>query len=130
MLRPRNAILFKKPLKPDSRRKHGRVICEMVSCSLGEVLDACAAGVRVRAGKEYEYRIGDIIVFTISGEDRPLTFKGRVMWTKRRGIRKFEMGIQFIELTELNRLALAQLARGAVFNTTFFTSINPSPRII
>lgn len=117
-------------VRPDCRRKHGRVVCEMVSCSLGEVLDACAAGVRVRAGKENEYRTGDIVVFTITGEDRPLTFKGRVMWKKRRGIRRHEMGIQFIELSELNRQALVQLARGAVFNTTFFTSLAPSRRVV
>ncbi len=130
MQRPRNFNPIPQLLKHDCRRAHGRVMCEMVTCSLGEVLDACAAGLRVRSAKPYEFANGDIVVFTINGEDKPLEFKGRVIWTKKRGIRRFEMGLSFIELTSECREALAQLAQGAAFNTTFFTSMTRRRRAV
>lgn len=130
MQRPRNFNPIPRLIAPDCRRSHGRVVCEMVTCSLGEVLDACGAGLRVRSAKPYEFAQGDIVSFTINGEDQPLEFKGRVIWTKKRGIRRYEMGLSFVELTPECRQALAQLAQGAAFNTTFFTSMTPRRRAI
>lgn len=98
------------PSTPDPRRRVARHRTEVITCALGEVTDLSRAGMRLvskgkpplQAGREAQIRLvfprGSILV----------TVQAR--WIKRKGLRKYEMGFQFLNLTEAAEKALDSLA--------------------
>lgn len=99
----------------DPRRRHGRVRCLDIDCNLGEILDVSASGMRVRTNQRPP-TIGTSLTTTLTGLDGPVEFSGVVVWTKRSGFFKFEVGIEFRELSAQMRTALARLARASAHN--------------
>ncbi len=99
----------------DNQRRNGRVRCIDIACTLGAVLDISASGARVGiSGRPPS--VGSTIPVTITGLDGAVDFCGQVMWTRRRGLFKFEVGIQWKDLTPIMRQALVRLARAASQN--------------
>ena len=94
----------------DPRRRVTRHKTEVITCALGEVADLSRAGMRLicktkpplQPGREAQIRLvfprGSILV----------TVQAR--WLKRRGLRTYEMGFQFLNLTEAAEKALDSLA--------------------
>jgi len=103
--------------KDIQRRRHGRVLCRDVECSLGTLLDLSASGMRVRtSGKPPA--IGSLFATTLEGLDGPMLVGGVIMWTKRAGFLKFEVGIEFREVTPAMKQTLTRLARSSSQNET------------
>ena len=99
-------------------RRHGRVACQGVVCSVGEVLDLSASGLRVLT----RYRLpeqGEVFVVTIYTMQGPLALLGRVRWSRRKGIFLREAGIEFFDLGPKSRQVLAELAGRVAYNETF-----------
>lgn len=93
--------------KPNSdRRATGRLRQESLMCNLGPVIDLSLGGVRVLA-----YRIpkGHVVVDLVSCEDR-LRLIGEVVWVKRAGILRRELGIRFVELDRDTAKILARMS--------------------
>lgn len=99
----------------DPRRRHGRVRCLDIECSFGDILDLSASGMRVRTNQRPP-TIGVSFATTLIGLDGPVECIGVVVWTKRAGFFKFEVGIEFRELSAQMRTALARLARASAHN--------------
>ncbi len=99
----------------DPRRRHGRVRCLDIDCNLGEILDVSASGMRVRTNQRPP-TIGTSLTTTVKGLDGPVEFNGVVVWTKRSGFFKFEVGVEFREPSAQMRTALARLARASAHN--------------
>jgi len=101
----------------DPRRRHGRVRCLDIECTFGDIMDLSASGMRLRTNQRPP-TVGGSFATTIIGLDGPVEFTGVVVWTKRAGFFKFEVGIEFRELSAQMRTALARLARASAHNET------------
>lgn len=107
-------------------RKHGRVLCQDVSCSLGKVLDLSASGMRVTTGEKLP--LDECISFSIRAAEEAFQVCGRVVWMKRSGFFKREAGIRFERLPETTIAALRRLARAASYNETIRQDVDAARR--
>lgn len=95
-------------LKPaDDRRAHGRLPQELLQSSLGPVLDLSMSGIRIRASKPPK---GEVEVELLDIEE-PITLRAEVMWVRRLGFRKYEVGLNFMgvppeKAKQLTRISL------------------------
>lgn len=113
--------------KSSQRRRHGRVVCQDVTCSLGQILDLSASGMRVRC-KGKPPKVGVTIATTIESFDGLLFVGCSVSWVRHVGFMKNEIGVTFVALTPLMQAALARIARGAPHNDTVVPSVREMRR--
>ncbi|MCC6426781.1 MAG: PilZ domain-containing protein [Phycisphaerales bacterium] len=104
-----------------NRRRHGRVLCDGVGCSLGQILDISASGARIRT-KFDRLRPAEEMPLTIEGLDGPIAIHVQVMWIvadeANHPIRQMLTGVRFLNPNEDARRALIELARAAASNPT------------
>jgi hypothetical protein len=72
----------------------------------GRVLDMSAAGLRIRASKRLE---GTIPLAICSTAGR-VSVDAHVVWTKRRGLFRFDVGLQFVNLDPATMQKITQIA--------------------
>jgi len=104
------------PASGGTRRKHGRLEQEAVMSGLGQVLDLSASGMRVLGRKSVPR--GEFTTW-IRGLGVSMTVRARVAWSKRRGMLRQELGLQFVNVTpdvarQLTDLAMSNRLRRAV----------------
>jgi hypothetical protein len=102
-----------------NNRKAGRVRCQYVTCSLGEVRDLSSTGLRVLCKKNPGIAAGQAICFklnTLDGAELPVT--AEVAWARKAGWLKHELGMRFLDVSPELRLALLQLCRASAYNET------------
>jgi len=77
----------------DDRRSQIRVPQSELHCSLGPVLDITSAGIRVICRRIPK----DEVKFDLNTAVDPLPVWAKVVWAKRLGFRKHEVGLHFIQ---------------------------------
>lgn len=107
---PRNDCM--KAEEPGEDRRHkGRVRQETLRCSLGKVLDLSATGLRVELTQKLPKQLRDKpFDIEIRGICGGVTLKAEVAWLKRKGLRKAEAGVRFLELTPEHTMKLTELS--------------------
>ncbi len=89
------------------RRKSGRLRNgETLACNLGSVIDLSAGGTRVLRNRKLTGKLDA----TLWDADRLLHLRAEVIWCKRLGFRKYEVGLEFRHLTLDDVRALSDLA--------------------
>jgi c-di-GMP-binding flagellar brake protein YcgR len=88
------------------RRSHGRLLQEGVSCNLGVVLDLSAGGMRVLSTKATE----GLKEVRIKSFDAEVIVHADVVWCKRLGFRRHELGLRFKELEKKTQQTLTNIA--------------------
>lgn len=106
------------------KRHMGRVACEAVTCTLGEVLNASAAGLRVQLKGKPPAERRDIIGFNIHGPDGAFPVKAQVIWMKKRGFRRHEMGLQIIDPDISMRRKMGRTIAGAREKAAYYHGLN------
>lgn len=97
--------------KPDSRSR-GRMRCNNVRTSFGPVLDFSATGVRVLSKREIKHlEEGEPLELQLLSDFDPVMVKVMVRWSRKLGFRRFEAGLEFVELTDEVRTVLGEIAR-------------------
>lgn len=96
------------------QRRHGRVRTAAVVCTLGEVLDISASGIRIRCAGRPAIRAGQVVSMTIAGPEGPFSVAVRLIWIRKVGVFRHEVGACFEKLTETARSQLLALVRSAV----------------
>lgn len=86
-------------LPPVNRRRHGRVRTLDVQCSLGEVVDISASGMRVCGRGKPVLPQGVATTITLATPAGMLAVDIGVAWVRRVGLRGWEMGLEFIAVT-------------------------------
>ncbi|MBI1191456.1 MAG: hypothetical protein GC200_12345 [Tepidisphaera sp.] len=124
---PRNARAVNPPAFPNSKRGTGRVRCQDIACSLGEILDLSAGGMRVKTSQRVP-RIGSGITVTIGALDGEVVVPTTVQWIRRRGWLSREVGLKFGELSAPVSKALCDLARAAAYNDTLWRDSQEAAR--
>jgi hypothetical protein len=88
------------------RRSHGRLLQEGVVCNLGVVLDLSAGGMRILSTRPAE---GEKELH-IKSFEADATVRADVVWCKRLGFRRHELGLRFKELNKETQQTLASIA--------------------
>jgi hypothetical protein len=94
----------------DNRRTGGRVICDSLVSSLGEVLDLSSTGMRVRLERKTELTAGTCIPTSLTLAETRMDLPCRVIWVRKKCFRDGEAGVQFVDLTPEQRMSLARIA--------------------
>lgn len=77
----------------EDRRARIRVPQTELHCSLGQVLDISSTGLRVVCRRIPR----DEVTFKLNTKVDPLPVQAKVVWAKRLGFRKHEIGLLFIQ---------------------------------
>jgi len=96
-----------------TRRRHGRVRCGDTRCTLGEVLDLSASGVRVLVRGRVRLKKDSVTPMLLEMGDNVVPVKARVVWISRAGWFRHTAGLQFVDVTPEQRAKLIQLAQVA-----------------
>lgn len=113
-------------------RKFGRVVCQFVGTSLGDVIDMSAGGMRVTSASALLPKVDEIITVKLSGISDEVVVSCRVAWVKGSqrssgwtaklkkliGATRAEIGLQFIDLTPLARQVISEIGAAAGKNET------------
>ena len=78
------------------RRKAGRIKGGKVSCNWGSVIDISGGGMRVRSPRRLRGRL-EVVIWT---HHRRVTVRAEAVWCRRVGFRKYDVGLQFLDVTE------------------------------
>lgn len=95
----------------DPRRKHQRHHTKTVSCALGEVLDMSAAGLRLSSKSKPPLQPGRTAQIRLAHPKGDLIVAVELRWLKRTGLFRYEMGLQFLDVTPQTQATLDNLAR-------------------
>jgi len=78
---------------------------------LGEVLDMSGAGMRLRLTRKPPVISGQVLVIELNCEGVKIGVKAQVRWWRRVSLRKYELGLKFVRLTNEATQALEAIAR-------------------
>lgn len=92
------------------RRSH-RYGGETVKCALGEIADISSTGMRVFCDGKPPVKIGGVLAIRLQFSDGSLPVGSQVRWCKRRGIKRYEIGLQFVQLKPGVEKVLEAIAR-------------------
>jgi hypothetical protein len=107
-----NAATFDEKAAAENQRRPGRMRCEELACRNGRVVDLSHTGARIRIRSWLAPRGGGartLIFDTAMGKSAP--FACRVVWVRRLVWTRYELGLEFADLTEAQRVQLAEIAR-------------------
>lgn len=124
---PRKPRAVNPPSFPDSKRNAGRVRCQDIACSLGEILDLSVGGMRVKTSSRVS-RVGSGITVTISALEGEVLVPCTIQWIRKRGWLSREVGVKFGSLSPEVSKALCDLARAAAYNETIWRDTQGAAR--
>ncbi len=105
------------PGAPENLRRHGRLRCQDVECSLGKVLDISRGGMRVRMIRKLPAKVGAFTV-RLAAMGLEVYVTCTVRWTKPAGLLRHEAGLAFAPVDEKTARILTDIARSTAYNET------------
>ena len=88
------ASMIRRPLS--ERRKFGRIKGGQLRCNRGTVIDISSGGMKLRS----RTRIQGKMKIKLWTHLRDATVPAQVVWTERLGFRKYDIGLQFYDVTD------------------------------
>jgi hypothetical protein len=98
-----------------NKRRFGRVVCQDIQCTLGEILDLSAGGARVKC-RSKPPDVGKHFNMELRTLDGALLMDCVVRWVRKSGLFGHQVGVEFCDLTDEHRRALTALARASAHN--------------
>lgn len=93
----------------------------MIGCGIdSEVLDLSSTGLRILCGHKLPINAGDTINIMIESVAGNLALSVKVVWCKKRGFRKREVGLTFGQPTPAIRESLNQILRTSSVTNTMY----------
>jgi hypothetical protein len=83
-----------------------------VACTLGEVLDMSATGMRLKMTRKPPVIIGQVMLLELDHPGGKLAVKGQVRWWRRAGMRRYEVGLKFVRVRPGAEHTLEAIAKG------------------
>lgn len=96
---------------PSNRRRTGRLRCVGARCELGPILDISGSGFRVLWKRFRSPVVGSDFELLLRCEAGVFEARGRVVRIDRLGGRRRQVGLVFRDLTDADRVALAEFMR-------------------
>ena len=85
----------------------------MLNCTFGQVVDLSAAGMRVHHRGSMRIKVGEAIPLSLSFASAEMTIQTRVVWMRRTGFRRHEIGFELCEMSPAAQQRLIEIARCA-----------------
>ena len=104
----RNPVMFQNPREGGDHRGCGRLRCELIHCDLGEIADMSATGMRVKARSKPPVKVGERIKLTLRSVDIQSEVWAEVVWLKKKGWFRHELGLRFMDVGMSTRALLDQ----------------------
>lgn len=103
-----------RPSKFDERRRGGRVRCDLTTTQYGPVLNISKTGLRILSRRVIATMpAGASTTLKVSAAGRTMCVPGRAVHNRPRADGMFEVGFQFVGITEAVARDLIDLARAA-----------------
>ena len=102
--------------KRQERRKAGRISCAQTTCQFGELRDLSRDGCRVLSKKPLVLPEGASVNLQVKAQGTSLVVPGHPVSCRQRVDGKYEIGFQFLELTDEKRREVIGFARAALNN--------------
>jgi hypothetical protein len=105
---------FDPPRSPSSdldrteSRRAGRLRCSMLGSNQGEVLDISATGAKLLLRRQPSVKAGDEFKLELESMGGNISVDCAVVWLRLNAEKKFEMGIEFRNLTTENKRRLLE----------------------
>lgn len=94
------------------RRRPGRIACERLRCGSGRVVDISKTGAKLQIHSLFAPKKGESRTLTFqTAMGESATYPCVVMWVKKTGIANYEVGAQFVGLSELQERQLFEIAK-------------------
>lgn len=90
-------------------RSGGRLRVCGVTSDLGPVLDLSQAG--MRAAVKGKPKMHERLCVRVMSDGITVAVEARVVWMKRRGLWRYEVGVEFIDMTDEQRQQIRELVR-------------------
>ncbi|MCL4198717.1 MAG: PilZ domain-containing protein [Phycisphaerales bacterium] len=85
----------------------------MLTSSLGEVIDISAAGMRIAHRGQPRVEVGQGVEITLAFASTEVRLAARIVWMRRTGFRRHEIGVEFCDADPDTRTCLTEIARCA-----------------
>ena len=95
-----------------------------MSTVLGDVYDISVGGLRVRGKGRCVLRKDQRVGFTLQHRNGQVALKSRVVWVRRCGFGRHEVGMELIDLTDSLKASLSRLVMGAIPPSTLHSAIH------
>lgn len=92
-------------------RQHDRHDVETVRCELGELIDLSRSGMRLASTGPAPVTAGQVVTLHLDHHQGVIDVTAVVRWSRRTGLKRHEVGLEFASLTEKKQNQLEQLAR-------------------
>jgi hypothetical protein len=120
---PRNPLPLTPAAPTRNNRRHGRLRTEHLQCRhgqivLGDVTDLSASGLRLLLKSWTPLKPGACLGLALHWGKIAVPVRARVAWARRAGFRKYRVGLEFLDLTPSETVAVQHLARLAVSSLT------------
>jgi hypothetical protein len=102
-------------VRPENHRRHGRLHTQNTECSIGYIEDISCSGMRISTKQKIKPS-NKTIGLRLETLDGPTTLPCRVVWSRRSGIRKWLVGVEYTAMSLSQRNMLSQLARAVSKN--------------
>lgn len=89
-------------------RRAGRLRCSMIGSNQGEVLDISATGARIQLRRAPDIKAGDCFMLDIDALSGTLKINCCAVWIRLNAERKFEMGVEFRDLSDQTKKKLVE----------------------
>jgi hypothetical protein len=110
----RNLVPLLPITRADEKRRRGRFHRPPATTSLGPVVDLSATGMRIANRGGPKVKEDQRIKLNVQSEHQNITLDVRVAWVKRSGLRETLIGLEFVDLSQENQKALAEIAKSSV----------------
>lgn len=104
----------------DESRRAGRLRCQSIKCSLGQVVDLSGTGLRVQCKGRPDVPVNEPFGLTINAPTGMFTAPVTAVWVRKVGFCTYEIGLRFGELSDDAKRQLAVIARDAATNVTYY----------
>jgi PilZ domain len=107
-------------MAPDTTnaRRFGRLKVELLTSTLGEVVDLSGTGLRIRTPGKPPIKVGQEFDLQVHGLGQAVILPVKCVWIKRLGLFKRELGLQIGEMSDETRSTLTRIAHLAAVKTT------------
>ncbi len=92
-------------------RRAERYATPTVRCKLGTVVDMSASGLRLTCNTKPPVAVGQTCMTRISFDDGTMPVTVQVRWIRRKGLKRYELGMQFVGLKPGADLVLDAVAK-------------------
>ncbi len=98
------------PATDANARRHGRVRLHLIESSLGTIVDLSASGMKILARSKPPVQKGATVPLRIEGVNGPFVVMSKIVWVRRVGIFKHEVGVTFEDVNGQVRKSLSEIA--------------------